>query len=87
MASTSATFSFTSTEPGGAFECQLDGAAFAACTSPATYTGLGEGVHAFAVRARDAAGNVDATPASGSWTVDSAAPNTTALVSRRCRPA
>ncbi len=56
------TFAFTSSETPSTFECQLDGAAWAACTSPTTRT-VSPGDHSFAVRARDAAGNVDATPA------------------------
>ncbi|HEX7255365.1 MAG TPA: right-handed parallel beta-helix repeat-containing protein [Gaiellaceae bacterium] len=69
--STSASFSFTSPEPGAVFECALDGAAFAACTSPKSYSGLAVGSHTFQVRARDAAGNIDATPASYPWTIQS----------------
>ena len=37
--STSAAFEFTS-EPGVAYECSLDGAAYADCVSPASYSGL-----------------------------------------------
>ncbi|WP_163110787.1 hypothetical protein, partial [Acinetobacter baumannii] len=59
------------------FECRIDGGAWAACTSPKSYTGLGDGAHTFDVRATDAAGNVDASPATFGWTVDTAAPNTT----------
>ena len=62
-----ASFSFTANETGARFQCRLDGGAFAACASPATYAGLVAGSHSFAVRAIDAAGNVDATPASHSW--------------------
>ena len=71
----SATFVFSSTEPDSAFECAIDGASFNSCTSPQNYTGLSEGSHTFQVRATDAAGNTDATPASGTWTVDTVAPS------------
>jgi outer membrane protein OmpA-like peptidoglycan-associated protein len=66
--SASATFTFASPD-GARFECSLDGSAWAACASPATYGGLANGSHAFAVRAVDAAGNVDGTPATRAWTV------------------
>jgi hypothetical protein len=74
VASTSASFAFSSSEPGSTFACSLDGAGFGACTSPHGYTGLAQGAHTFQVRATDAAGNVDPTPASASWTVDTFAP-------------
>jgi hypothetical protein len=51
------------------FECSLDGAGFTACSSPASYGGLAVAAHHFEVRARDLAGNRDATPASWDWTV------------------
>jgi hypothetical protein len=72
--STSATFEFSSSESGSTFECSLDGGAWARCTSPASYDGLSNGNHTFEVRAKDAAGNIDSTPASQSWTVDTTAP-------------
>jgi hypothetical protein len=56
------------------FECRLDGAAWGDCHD---YAGLADGRHAFEVRAVDAAGNIDATPASHAWTVDTVAPQTT----------
>jgi hypothetical protein len=65
-----ATFAFTSSDGASAhFECALDGAPFAACTSPLALTGLQPGTHALAVRSIDVAGNVDATPAQRSWSI------------------
>ena len=47
------------------------------CTSPRTLGPLADGAYTFSVRATDAAGNVDATPATRTFTVDTAAPDTT----------
>jgi alpha-tubulin suppressor-like RCC1 family protein len=74
--STTANFAFTGVDA-TSFECQLDAAAFAACTSPQSYTGLSSGSHTFLVRARDAEGRYDPTPAGYTWTVDATAPETT----------
>ena len=76
----SASFAFSGTDAGGSgvasFECRRDGASFAPCTSPQAYAALADGAHSFEVRAIDAAGNVDQTPASFSWSIDTAAPTT-----------
>lgn len=63
-----ATFEFVSSEAGSRFECQLDGKGFAPCNSPHSVR-VKKGKHVLAVRAIDAAGNADPTPASRSWKV------------------
>ena len=80
----SARFAFSSSDADVAsFECSLDGAPFETCTSPKDYTNLSVGQHTFSVRAVDKAGNVDPTPASRSWTIETAdtqAPKVTSTV-------
>src|SRR5262249_57208496 len=71
-----AQFSCTSNEQGVTFRCSLDGAPFAACTSPASYPNLTEAQHTFAVKAVDAASNEDPTPDTRTWTVDVTPPDT-----------
>jgi hypothetical protein len=66
---TSATFSFTSSKAGSTFACKVDQGSWAPCSSPLTIQGLAVGAHSFAVRATDAVGNVDPTPATASWTI------------------
>jgi hypothetical protein len=77
VSATSASFGFSSSEANSTFECSLDGASFSSCASPQSYASLANGSHTFSVRATDAAGNVDATPATRTWSVDTGAPNTT----------
>jgi Bacterial Ig-like domain/Glycosyl hydrolase family 26 len=72
--SSSASFSFSSSDPSASFECRLDGGelgsgAFTPCDSPKLYIGLAFGSHVFEVRALDAAGTPDPTPAKRHWTV------------------
>jgi len=73
--STSQSVSFTSNLGTASFQCNWDGAGFAACTSPASRTGLADGNHTFQVRAVDQWGTVDASGGkSYSWSVDTTAP-------------
>jgi hypothetical protein len=76
----SAVFTFSSNQQDSTFECRLDSAPFAPCASPVTLTGLGDGEHVFAVRARNAAGDVDPTPARYPWTVDLTAPDAPRII-------
>jgi hypothetical protein len=69
VSSTSASFTFSSSEAGSTFECKLDSGAYALCTSPKSYSNVSRGSHTFSVRAKDGAGNVDPTPATRSWKV------------------
>ena len=70
--STSASFTFGSSESGSTFECKVDADAYGSCTSPKSYSGLSTGQHTFSVRATDAAGNTDASPATQTWTITTA---------------
>jgi hypothetical protein len=51
------------------FECRVDRRPFARCASPKTFSRLRAGVHAVAVRARDASGTADPSPARASVVV------------------
>jgi hypothetical protein len=66
--SKSATFEFSSNETGSTFECKRDATNFESCSSPNSFK-VGKGKHTFQVRATDAAGNTDPTPAADDWKV------------------
>lgn len=66
------TFGFSSSESNSNFECKVDSAAYASCSSPQTVARLADGSHTFFVRAIDEVGNVDSTPATRSFTVRTA---------------
>lgn len=81
----SPTFSWTGSDDVTAtanlvYSWKLDGGAWSAYSSATSTTlaGLAEGSHTFYVRAKDAAGNEDSTPASQSFGVDITAPVITA---------
>jgi hypothetical protein len=64
-----ATFEFVSIEPNTSFACSVDNKAFVACSSPYAVKRLKPGKHTFEVRAIDAVGNLDPTPATKTWKV------------------
>jgi PA14 domain len=75
VADGNATFAFHATEEGSTFECQMDDAVpDSDCTSPKSYSGLAAGDHTFAVWATDGAGNIDASPATNTFTVPTSPP-------------
>lgn len=83
LPSASASFTWTGTDDATAtnalqYSSRVDGSEW---TAPAlvtgrTVTGLSEGAHTFEVRAVDLAGNIQASPASRTFTVDLTAPET-----------
>jgi DNA-binding beta-propeller fold protein YncE len=73
------TFGFSSSEAGSTFQCRVDSASFSTCSGPGhTHTtfALGEGPHTFQVRATDPTSDTDLSPASRTFTIDFAAPDT-----------
>jgi Right handed beta helix region len=64
-----AKFKFVSSEAGSTFQCKLDRRPFKPCRSPKRYKRLKPGKHVFKVRAIDAAGNRDKTPAARKFRV------------------
>jgi hypothetical protein len=64
-----AKFKFTADEAGAKFECKVDRKRFKRCTSPKVVKRLDDGKHKFKVRAIDAAGNVDPSPAKDKFRV------------------
>jgi uncharacterized protein YkwD len=69
--STTASFGWTSTGTVSSTTCSLDGQAFAACSSPKSYSGLEVGAHSFRVSVSNSSGSGGATY---SWKVTAPAP-------------
>jgi hypothetical protein len=63
------TIRFRSNESDSTFVCRLATKRFKPCTSPKTFRKLGRGKHVIQVKAIDAAGNVDPTPAKDKFKV------------------
>ena len=64
-----AKFQFSTDEPGSTFECKLDKKNYKPCAPPFKKKVKADKKHKFLVRAVDAAGNVDPTPAKRKWKV------------------
>jgi hypothetical protein len=60
--------SFTSDEPESTFQCRLDAAAYAPCSSPDQLPSVTRGHHTFTVRAINSHGIADPQPPSAHWT-------------------
>ena len=77
---TSVQSSFSGSDPSLTYQCRVGStAAWAACTSPHTFTSPGSGTFQIQVRARRASGLADRTPATRTWIVDRTAPVVSAL--------
>jgi Ca2+-binding RTX toxin-like protein len=75
--STSAAFTYSSSEANSTFQCKLDGEDFAPCsTAGRSYSNLSVGSHTFQVKATDAANNTDPTPDTYTWQI-TGVPDTT----------
>jgi len=74
--SADASFEFTCNEASCTFECQIDSGGFASCPSPQSYLSLSDGSHTFEVQAIDNSNNIDPTPASYAWSIDTIPPET-----------
>jgi hypothetical protein len=68
------TFGLASNEAGTTFECSLNDAPLQKCTSPASARPVRHGSNTFIARAVDAAGNVDNSVATYTWTADLQSP-------------
>jgi hypothetical protein len=76
IAAPTASFAFSLDETLSTSECRLDpGGGFQPCSSPLTYSGVGDGPHTFSVRGIDRAGNIGPA-ATRSFTVDTHPPTT-----------
>jgi hypothetical protein len=73
-----ATFAFSANKP-STFECSLDGAAWAACTSPSNFS-VAQGQHNYRVRATSL-GNTEPAPAEYTWTYDATPPAPPVVIS------
>ena len=74
-------FTFSSPSPGATFECQIDGAGFAPCSSPKRVGPLADGKHLFEVRATSSDG-LTGPVASRRFTVDTKVKGASAIAKK-----
>ncbi len=74
------TFTFSSDKANVTYQVKLDGGNYADAATPYPVQNLSDGSHTLAVRAVDAAGNTDASPATYTWVVDTKAPAAPAMI-------
>jgi hypothetical protein len=79
------TFTFTASELGSTFECKVDRDPWTSCESPYETDSLTQGAHTFSVRAIDADGNTDPTPASATFVIDRSITGANAAARRSVR--
>jgi len=76
--SSQATFTWSGSDVGSGVDHYLykidGGSAVSTPTTSATLTGLADGPHTFAIQAVDGVGNIDASPATYSWAIDTKPP-------------
>jgi hypothetical protein len=77
---TNPSFTFSASKAGTTFQCALDGAALAPCTSPLGFTALPDDAHTFTVQGTDPAGN--SSSASAAFTIDTTPPSGVGLIAR-----
>jgi hypothetical protein len=78
LLSNSASGTFTFTADGAiTYQCKVDSGTWGHCNLWYNFTGLADGSHTFSVRGIDQSGNMDLTPATYTWTIDTTPPETT----------
>jgi hypothetical protein len=79
-------YEFIASEP-ATFACSVDGAAYAPCASPVSYSSLVAGGHTLSVRATDSVGNVEPAPPTAAFTIAAQPPPPTPVPAPAPAPA
>jgi hypothetical protein len=72
--SASGTFAFTSPDGAVTYQCKVDSGAWGHCNFAYSFSNLADGSHTFSVRGIDQSGNMDLTPATYTWIIDTTPP-------------